>query len=474
MEEYLIKERSKQNWLIAIVSATVFMFSLDYSLVNISLPGMAKYFKATIAHVSQIPLAYLLVVTSTALLFGKIGDIRGFKKIFITGIGVFVTGTFLCGIAPTFNSLLALRIYQCVGEAMFSPMGIALITVFLPQRSQGRALGIMATAQGLGFCLGPIIGGYINDHFGWHGVFFVNIPVGVLSMIAASKMIPSKQLLSQDKRVDIIGAFLIFICLSTLIYALNLISTAGLKDPVILSSFAISVAAFIVFLVQESRAPNPILYLPIFKNIHFTFATACAFSIIFVYMGLIFLLPFYFNMVRGLNMVHSGLILMVPALMVMISAPIAGLVSDRLGSRPICVFGAGLTALAFFMFTFFKPGTPLYFVLPSLIIAGIAIGSFLPANNKLVMMLAPSDKQGMASAVYKILNSTGGVFGIAILPLVLIRRVTEEAARANISMSAIRERPDIIMLGFDAAFKFAMFLCIAGLIFAFFAKDKKV
>jgi len=473
MEDYIINDGRRQNWLIAIVSVTVFMFSLDYSMVNISLPMMAKYFKATIGHVARVPLAYLLVVTSTVLLFGKLGDIRGFKRIFVAGLVVFVTGTFLCGLAPTLDSLLSLRIYQCIGEAMFSPIGIALITVFLPERVRGRALGIMATAQGLGFCLGPVLGGYINDNFGWHGIFFVNIPIGILSIIAAIKMIPSKQPLAEDKRVDIVGAVLIFICLSTLIYALNSISSVGLKNPVIVSCFAASAATLILFLIQESRTPNPILYLPLFKNWDFTFATASAFCIIFVYMGLIFLLPFYFNMVRGLDMVHSGLILMVPALMVIIFAPIAGFISDRFGSRQICTFGAAMTALAFFTFSLFKPNTPLCHVIPSLVIAGIAIGCFLPANNKLVMALAHSDKQGMASAVYKILNSTGGVFGIAILPLVLMRRASEAAARANISMSALKEHPDMIMLGFDAAFKFAMLLCLAGLAFAVFAKYKK-
>ena len=473
MREHLITDRRKQNWIIAVISLTVFMFSLDYSMVNISLPGIAKYFNATMAHVARIPLAYLLVVTSTVLLFGKLGDIRGFKKIFIAGLVVFVTGTFLCGIAPTLNILLGLRIYQCLGEAMFSPIGIAIVTVFLPSDVKGKALGFMATTQGLGFCLGPLLGGFINTHFGWHGIFFVNIPLSILSIIAAIKLIPSKQPLLEDKSVDVKGAALIFICLSTLVFALNSISGMGLKNPIILSCFAVSFISLALFLIQELRSRSPILHLQLFLNLDFTFAVLSAFCVIFVYMGLIFLFPFYLNIVRGMDVMQAGMILMIPALMVIISSPIAGLISDRFGCRPICTFGITLTTLAFFMFSTFTSKTPIAFVVPSLVVAGMAIGCFLPANNKLVMTLAPEDRQGMASALYKILNSTGGVFGIAILPLIIMNSVTSAAAKAGIPMSVAKVHPEIVMAGFDSAFRFAMFICLAGLIFTILAKDKK-
>ena len=125
------------------------------------------------------------------------------------------------------------------------------------------------------------------------------------------------------------------------------------------------------------------------------------------------------------------------------------------------------------MFSLFTPKTPIHYVVPSLVVAGIAIGCFLPANNKLVMILAPDNKQGMASAVYKILNSTGGVFGIAILPLIIMGKVSAAAAQAGIEMSAVKQHPEIVMAGFDAAFKFAMFICLAGLLFTILARDKK-
>ncbi len=473
MEDYVIHDRAKQGWLIALASIAVFMFCIDYSLVNISLPSIAKYFNATIAHVSMLPLAYLLVVTSTVLLFGKLGDILGFKKIFITGMVIFVTGTFLCSIAPTMNILLGLRVYQCIGEAMFSPMAIALVMIFLPPSIRGRALGLMATAQGLGFCLGSLFGGYINNYLGWQGVFYVNIPIGIFMIILAMKAIPSKQQRAGDTRIDYVGAILAFVSLSSLVYAITSISSLGIRDHSVVSCLAVSVITLALFIWQEIRTPNPILHMPLFLNRDFFFATASAFCVVMVYMGLILLLPFYLNMVHGMSIMSAGLMLMVPSAMVMVSAPIAGIASDRFGSRIICALGVALTTLSFFIFSLLTPSSPTHSIIPSLVLAGIAIGCFLPANNKLVMMQAPSDKQGMASAVYKILNSTGGVFGVAILPLILIKKVYSTAASMHIDMALARRNPEILSAGFDEAFKFGMLVCIAGLVFTVLARDKK-
>ena len=255
MEECLIQEKRKQNRVIAVISASVFMFSVDYSMLNISLPTITGYFNATIGSVSRLPLAYLLVVTSTVLLFGKLGDILGLKKIFTLGLVIFIAGTSLCAFAPTLNTLFILRIFQCFGEAMFSPVGIAIITTCLPSSIQGKALGIRATAHGLGFSLGPVPGGCINRRIGWRGIFFVNIPIGVCVAIAALKVLPSKQEKPSRENIDYLGALLIFISLTPLIYALNSVSKLGLNNPVIISCLAVFAAALILFIMREKSTP---------------------------------------------------------------------------------------------------------------------------------------------------------------------------------------------------------------------------
>lgn len=473
MENYVVVEKKAQNKIIAIVGLSVFMFCLDYSMLNISLPSIARYFKSSIGSVSLLPLAYMLVLTSTALLFGKLGDIIGFKKIFIAGILIFISGSFLCGLAPALNMLLGLRIFQCFGEAMFNPIGVAIITTFLPSQVRGKALGIIATAQGLGFCLGPLLGGFIDARFNWHGIFFINIPLGLCLCAASLKALPSAQPKAEKKQIDFPGAALIFMTLSALIYALNSLSNKDLKIPVLAACFAVSAAALALFILRERKATNPLLDLSLFRNSNFTYAAMSTFCAMFVYMGLIFLLPFYLSMVRGLDTLKSGLLLMSPACALMLFAPIGGRIADKAGARPVCFAGMALTAFAFFLFSFFTPSSPVFFMLPSLVVAGMAVGFFLPSNNKLVMMLAPEDRQGMASAVYKIVISLGGVFGIALMPFVLIKKIYAKAAAMNIDIGTVRQMPDVLITGFDAAFKFAAIICLAGLLFAFLAKDKK-
>jgi len=473
MQDHVITDKRKQNHLIALVSVTVFMFSIDYSMLNISLPVMADFFKVNIRLVSRLPLAYLLVVTSTVLLFGKLGDILSFRKIFIAGLAIFISGTFLCGLAPNLNVLLGFRIFQCIGEAMFSPMGIAMITTFLPDSAKGRGLGLMATAQGIGFCLGPIVGGFINDHMGWHNIFFVNIPLGLLAIMASFHVLPSKQPVPESRRIDIVGAILVFISLSTLIFGLNSIAKLGLKNNIVISCLAVSIAAAVIFVIWEKRISYPVLDLSLFRNMDFTFATVSALCTIFVYMGLMFLMPFYLSMVRKMNIMDAGFLLMIPAFMLIIFAPLAGKLSDKTSARLICSIGIGLTTLAFLAFSLLTPQAHISRLIPSLMLAGAAIGFFLPANNKLVMAHAPSDKQGMASGVYKILVSTGGVFGIAILPLVLMSRLNKTIVLYHVDIAAARHSPEILITGFNAAFQFAMFVCLVGLLTAVLAKDKK-
>jgi len=156
MEEYVVHEKWQQARIIFAVSISVLIFSVDFSMMNISLPTIASYFHAGIGAVAFLPMAYMLVVTSSLLGFGKIGDLAGYRRIFIGGLAVFATGSFLCSLAPSLQVLLAFRIFQSIGEAMMSPMGVAILTTFLPPRTRGMALGCVALAQGLGFAAGNI------------------------------------------------------------------------------------------------------------------------------------------------------------------------------------------------------------------------------------------------------------------------------------------------------------------------------
>ncbi len=473
MEAYIITDRGRQNWVTAIVTATVFMFSLDYSMLNISLPTIAGYFRVNLASVAWLPTIYLLIVTSTLLVFGRLGDLKGYRAMFIAGLAVFMTGTFLCAFAPGVNALVGLRAFQSLGEAIVSPVGMAVITTFLPDNVKGRSLGILATAQGLGFALGSVCGGFINAHLTWRAIFFINIPLAIAVIILAARMLPSERVKTSDKGFDIAGTVLIFFALSGLVYGMNTVARRGWSAPDILISFVVSAAAFVLFVIQEKASPCPLLDLKILANPNFALANFAAFFAIFVLMGFVFLAPFYIEMVRGLAVSQAGLVLMLPSLAMMCLAPVSGKLSDMIGSRLLSCIGMAVSAAAFIILSVIDCNSHFIYVLLAAFLLGAGAGIFVAPNNKLVMASAPCDKQGAASGVYKISFSMGGVFGIAVFPAVITNTILSLARSEHLEMTQVRHSPHILQAGFHSAFLFGIFVCLAAIIFSFIAKDRR-
>lgn len=473
MDGHIINDRRRQMLMTLIVAVSVFMATLDYSMLNISLPTIAKYFHINLAGVAWLPTIYLLIVTSSLLGFGKLGDIRGYRPLFILGIAIFGIGTFLCGIAPNMNCLLGLRAFQSLGEAMSSPVAIAIVTSFLPPNRRGMALGIVALAQGLGFATGSALGGYINTYFTWRAIFFVNIPIVIATILLSLKVLPKEQAKSRDNRFDILGAVSIFIALAGLLFFMNSVTKRGIKDPVMILSLAASITSFLIFIIQERRIPYPILDLGLFKNINFTLAVTCSFLATFIFMGFIFLTPFYFEMVRDMKVSAVGSLLMIAPIMMMLIAPFSGRVSDRIGSRILCSAGAAILGIAFAAFSIFDRTTHIVFIVMSIFVLGCAAGIFMAPNNKLVMLQAPADKQGIASGVYKMFLNIGSVFGISLFPIVIMGKIHSVMAAKNISMDQVRQSPDIIQAGFHSAFIFAAAACLLTFVLSVLARDKK-
>lgn len=471
MEEYILAKKTSQLSLIAVVILSVFMFNIDYSMLNISLPTVAKYFNINIARASILPIIYMLIVTSLLLGFGKLGDIRGYKKIFIAGVVIFALGAIVACVSPTLKILILARIIQSVGEAMFSPIGIAILTTFLPSSMRGTALGLVALAQGFGFAAGSPMGGFVTTYLGWRAIFLLDIPIAILILLLAFKFIPSKQPETSERRFDIVGNVLIFIALSTMLYALTSLQEVTKRHPGIPIFLVISCLAFILFIIQEKKVTYPLLDLHLFKNRSFTFANIASFCAIFLMMGFIFLAPFYFELVRGLNATQIGILLIIPSLTMTLVAPISGMASDIIGSRTICTVGAVLEAMAFVMLFYIRASSgalPVYIALFSL---GLAAGLFLPPNNRLVMLQTPRDKQGVGSGIYKISLATGSIFGIAIMPIIILRKAVTMAGKMHVTLAQLKDQPIILETSFRNAFFCGIFIALLAALFAFLAKD---
>lgn len=460
--------------LIVVSALSTFMFTVDYSMLNISLPTISRYFNVGVANIARLPMVYLLIVTSSLLGFGKLGDIKGYRKVFIGGVAVFLAGSLLSTIAPTINMLLAARIVQSVGEAMFSPVALALLTTFLPSEMRGRALGIVATAQASGLAIGNLAGGFITSHFVWRFIFLVNVPVALFTIFLALRTLPAEQPQPSDKRFDTKGALLIFVTLASLLYALNSMGRINWNVSATAASFAIFITALILFIFQERKVAYPLLDPRLLKNKGFAYSNLSAFFLVCVVMGFGFLAPFYLQIVRSMDVMHIGAALMIPSVMMMVFAPLSGRFSDIIGSRVLCSVGTALATVSCVMFSLIVRNSSFLFILLSLFILGVAAGIFLPPNNKLVMSHAPGEKQGVASGIYKICLNIGAVFGIALFPFVIIQTILRKIAHSNIDIAQARQTPAIMQEGFHAAFVFGIFICLLAFLASVFAKDKQM
>jgi EmrB/QacA subfamily drug resistance transporter len=455
------------------IALAAFMGSLDVTIVNISLPTIARYFDVGTGMVSWIVLAYLLVMSSFLLAFGKIGDLKGFKRVFLAGFAVFVTGSFLCAIAPSIKLLIAFRMLQALGAAMLTAIGPAMVTVFLPPEIRGKALGIVATFASLGIAMGPPIGGLLTSFLSWRWIFFINIPVGIVAILIGKAVLPESEPMpgpsGQKARFDLLGAGLVFLSLFGLIFGMNMGGELGWTSPTIAGCLIGSIVLAVVFVLRESRFSEPLVDLKLFRNPSFTSANGAVLLVMLVYGGAVFLFPFYLEYVKGLGTEVAGLILMVPSIATIIVASRAGALSDRIGSRKICVAATLLCAAGFYLLSFLDAESTRAFIFVALVILGLSLGMFLPPNSNLVMAQSPADKCGIASSLMMTARNVGTVIGIAVFEMVFAARVQ----MAGLSDGAVQGGAALapLTLGFHDAFLVGAGFSLLAVVLSVVARD---
>ncbi len=412
-----VQYKNKGLILINIVLLT-FMACLDSSIVNVALPVMADSFKVGMNSISIIVSSYLIAISATILIFGRLGDIKGTVKIFKIGIVIFTIGSFLCAIANSLNLLVTARIIQAVGAAGYMATNQGIITRVFPAGERGRALGITGSFVALGTLVGPPLGGFIVDVAAWQYIFLINIPIGIVAFIMGLRILPKDE---ERKKVkfDLVGALLFLIFIVSLFAALIVGEQIGFTKPLILVGFALAIAAFIAFIKAELKQESPLLQLNIFKNQLFSLSILCGF-LLFVAMNCSnILLPFYLQDVIKLSPSVSGLYLMTYPVVLFVVAPISGYLSDKIGSELLTLMGLLTFCSAFFMMaTINEHFQPVKLVI---IIAVMALGNgmFQSPNNSLVMSSVPRERVGIAGSINALVRNLGLVVGVSVSTLIL-------------------------------------------------------
>jgi EmrB/QacA subfamily drug resistance transporter len=463
--------------LIISISLATFMSALDGTIVNIALPTISQAFNVTTSTVSWVSTMYLLVMAGCVLIFGKVSDVIGFKKVFLSGFLIFTIGSFACGFLPdfiySFNVLIGSRALQAVGGAMITAIGPAMVTAYIPMEQKGKAMGIVLTFAALGTAIGPTIGGILTQFLSWNWIFFINVPVGICAILLGARVIPSITAHERPAGFDRAGAVLIFTGLASLLFALSEGQTLGWADPVILGSLILAILTLGGFVWCELRVPEPLLELRLFKRKNFLLTNTTMVLLFFSFAGISYLLPFYLEYVQGYTPSTAGLILTSLSVAMMVGGILAGMLYNRAGGRLLSIAAGISIVTGYFLMTRIRVDTTTGFVVLCLVLIGFGLGLMLTPASNMIMNSVSKKYQGMVSSLTSLERFAPMTIGIAIFNLVFIQGIDAIASHNAITrLAPVYIRKEVITAGFDLAFLFAFVVGIIILILAVLARQE--
>ena len=457
------------------IAIASFMSSLDSCIVNIALPTLSAAFDVSTSLVSWVVTIYLLVLTSMLMIFGKLSDRIGFRRIFLAGFLVFVVGSLFCALSPSFPLLVVSRAIQAVGGAMLGAISMAMVTVFMPPKSRAKSIGFVVTVASLGVAAGPFLGGILTEMLSWHWIFLMNVPVGILACILGAAVIPTLPAHEKTGSFDSLGAIYLSLSLAALILGLNFGTSLGFTSLPILAVFALSLGGVLLFIRQEGRAADPLLDLNLYRGRAFLFANIGALLVTLAYTGSEFLLPFFFEYVQGMSTMTAGLYLTVPSVTLMAGGLLSGSLYHRYGPRKICVVASAVYIMAFLLLATFGVETSTATIILALSLLGFGIGFYYSANSSEIMALAPRDKQGMVSSLANTERNAGSTLGIVVFELVFIQSlitITDlEGLAGEVLVNQSQLLGEMLSAAFGVAFFGGAIIAAAVLILSFFTPD---
>ncbi len=403
-------------FVVATVCVGAFMGQLDASIVTMALPTLQHVFHADVVAVTWVGLSYLLVLVATVTAVGRFADMVGRKLLYTYGFAVFILGSILCGLAPSLGALDAFRALQGLGAAMLQANSVAIIYLAVPRESLGRSIGIQGAAQALGLALGPAVGGLLLAAGGWRLVFFVNVPAGLVGMVAGLLFIPRSRHLAGRIRFDWFGLALFMPAVVGLMVAVTFGNRLGWTSPAIVGSLAAAALLGVGFVARERHTTEPMLDLTLFRRAAFSAGVASGLLSYLVMFGVLFVTPFYLERALRLGAGRAGLDLTVMPLFLGLAAPLAGRLADRFGARPLTVSGMAIVAATLAVLAASRPDQAMLVV--ALALVGVGLALFTPPNNAAIMASAPKRQSGVASGVLNKARGMGTALGLALTGLV--------------------------------------------------------
>lgn len=434
----------RRRWVgLGVCCLSLLVIGLDNTILNVALRTLADDLGATTGQLQWIVDGYTLVFAGLLLTAGSLGDRFGRRSALSIGLVIFCAGSVLSAFATEPIHLIATRSIMGVGGALIMPATLSLLTnLFTDPKERGRAIGVWAGVSGMGIAVGPLLGGWLLEHYSWHSVFLVNIPVTLVALPAGYFLLPNSRSETPTK-LDPVGAVLSIVGLVSLVYGIIEAPVVGWSDPEVVGSFAVAVVALSTFVWWQLRSDHPMLDVRFFQNRRFTAASMAVTMVFFALFGSMFVITQFMQYVLGYSPLAAGVRSVPLALMMMVGAPLSARITEKVGTKAIVAFGMALVAGGLAVAATATPELGyLPRIFPAQLLMGAGIAMAMAPATESIMGSLPRDKAGVGSAVNDTTRQIGGALGVAIIGSVLAGSYgTDVESRLGSTFTSIASAP---------------------------------
>jgi EmrB/QacA subfamily drug resistance transporter len=404
---------------LVICCVAVLLTGIDATIVNVALPTIRRDLHASLSGLQWTVDAYALVLASMMMLSGSMADRFGRRRVFLLGLVVFTAGSALCAAAPTLGVLIAARALQALGGATLLPLALSIIrTTFPDSRERAHAIGMWGAMAGVSMATGPVLGGVLVDGPGWRYVFLVNIPIGVITVIAAARLIPESRG-TRGQRVDVVGQVLVMLMLISVTFAIIEGERLGWTSPTIIATFTISLLSLLALIPWELRRADPLIDVRFFKSVPFSAANLIAVCVFASVGGFMLLTQLYLQSARGLSALQAGLFSLPMAVSTITLAPIAGRIVADHGSRWLLIAGGIFRIAPPLLFLDLNLHTPIWLIAVAFFLNGAGMGLLNTPLSATAITGMPPAQAGIAAAISSTSRQVGFALGVAMVGVVL-------------------------------------------------------
>jgi EmrB/QacA subfamily drug resistance transporter len=410
-----MNDGNRRWWALGAMCFALFMIMLDNTVVNVALPSIQRSLHASTSSLEWTVNAYTLSFAVLLVTGGRLGDLFGRRKIFLAGVVVFASASAAIGFSPSDTWLVAWRAVQGVGSALMMPATLSIITNAFPPQERGKAIGTWAGVSAMALAIGPVVGGFLVESVSWQSIFFLNVPVAIGAVVIALFAVRESRDETVQRSVDFPGVLTLTAGLAALVLALVEGNEWGWGSPLELAMFAIAAVGLTAFAIVERTREVPMVDFSFFRSRTFLGANIVAFIVSFAMLAMFFFLALYMQNIRGYSPLQAGVRFLPSTVMIIIIAPLAGRLADRVGSRPLITFGLLCVSGALFWQSGLTVSSGYGALLPGFMLMGVGMGFVMSPMSLAAMNAVDKTKAGVASGILSMNRMVGGTFGVAIL-----------------------------------------------------------